>query len=376
MRLASFIRENTEHIVSDWENFAQTLIPAAADMSPLALRNHIEQILAFVIDDIESEQTGPEQIKKSHGGKIKATTHTAAETHASLRLAGGFNIDQMVSEYRALRASVIKLWCAKKREQSPQDIQDLIRFNESIDQELTESISHYTKKFNHSKDLFLGILSHDLRTPLSAALMSAELIFKIGPLNERQTMLNLQVVDSVSRASGIISNLFDLTRARFGSGLPVTRERMNMGFVSRQVVDEMRSIYPGRTINLDVSGELDGEWDKARIGQVFSNLIGNAAQHGFKDLPIDVMVKGTDAEVILSVHNEGIPIPAAVIGKIFDPLTSSRGKDDPEKTEEVHLGLGLYITKEIVSSHGGEIDVKSSEKHGTTFTVRFPRSVH
>jgi signal transduction histidine kinase len=376
MRLASFIRENTEHIVSDWENFAQTLIPAAADMSPLALRNHIEQILAFVIDDIESAQTGPEQIKKSQGGKIRAAAHTAAETHAALRLAGGFNIDQMVSEYRALRASVIKLWCAKEREISHQDILDLIRFNESIDQELTESISHYTKKFNHSKELFLGILSHDLRTPLSAALMSAELIFKIGPLNERQTMLNLQVVDSITRASEIITNLFDLTRARFGSGLPVTRQRMNMGFVSRQVVDEMRAIYPGRTINLDISGELDGEWDKARIGQVFSNLIGNAAQHGFKDLPIDVTIKGTDAEVILRVHNEGPPIPSTIIGKIFDSLTSGEEKDRPEKTGETHLGLGLYITKEIVISHGGEINVQSSEKNGTTFTARFPRSVH
>jgi signal transduction histidine kinase len=377
MRLASFIRENTEHIVSDWENFAQTLIPAAADMSPLALRNHIEQILAFVVDDIESTQTAPEQVKKARGEKPRVSGHTAAETHAALRLAGGFNIDQMVSEYRALRASVIKLWCAKEREPSRQDVQDLIRFNESIDQELTESISHYTKKFNHSKDLFLGILSHDLRTPLSAALMSAELVFKIGPLNERQTMLNLQVVDSASRASEIITNLFDLTRARFGSGLPVTRQRMNMGFVSRQVVDEMRAVYPGRVINLEVSGELDGEWDKARIGQVFSNLVGNAAQHGFKDLPIAVTVKGTDAEVILSVHNEGVPIPATVMGRIFDSLTRGDSKEEgKERTETGHLGLGLYITREIVISHGGEIDVKSSEKDGTTFTARFPRSVH
>jgi signal transduction histidine kinase len=342
-------------------------------MSSLALRDHIHEILSFVASDIESPQSAPEQIKKSMGEKIKSSVYTAAETHAALRLAGGFNIDQMVSEYRALRASVLKLWDEKKGEHSAEDILDLIRFNEAIDQELTESISHYTKKVNHSKDLFLGILSHDLRTPLFAALMSAQLMSRIGTLNERQAMLNLQIIESVARASEIVINLFDLTRARFGSGLPVVRDHMNMGFVSRQLVEEMRVVYPARSITLNISGELEGKWDKSRIGQVFSNLIGNAAQYGFKDTPITINVEGDSTEVVLSIHNEGIPIPEATIQKIFDPLT--RTDDDEDQTGSIHLGLGLYITKEIVISHGGTINVASSEKGGTTFTAHFPRFV-
>lgn len=374
MRLSEFIRQNTKNIIGEWEDFAQTLKPAAADMSSFALRDHVQEILTFIADDIESAQSGDEQIEKSKGEKLKSPTYTAAETHAALRLAGGFDLDQMVSEYRALRASVVKLWSAATATPTRTDILDLTRFNEAIDQELTESISHYTKKVSHSKDLFLGILSHDLRTPLSAALMSAELMPKIGSLNDRQTMLSLQIVDCMARASALVTNLFDLTRARFGSGLPVVRAPMDMGFVSRQLVAEMRAVFPDDVINLEVSGETEGNWDKARIGQVFSNLIGNAVHYGFKDLPVDVKVQGSENEVLLSVHNKGVPIPTATLSTIFDPLSRGIDENNLEYTAPIHLGLGLYITKEIVTAHGGVIGVISSEKNGTTFTVRLPRA--
>src|SRR6202044_3565628 len=117
-----------------------------------------------------------EQLKKSQGEKKKSSSPTAAETHAALRLAGGFNIDQMVSEYRALRASVIKLWSVVNTHMNSVDIIDLTRFNESIDQELAESVSHFTQKVGYSKDLFIGILSHDLRSPLNVIAMSAQLM--------------------------------------------------------------------------------------------------------------------------------------------------------------------------------------------------------
>lgn len=373
MRLAGFIRENKSDIISEWEDFARSLKPMAPDMGSLALRDHIVEILDFIVSDIDSLQTEHEQIKKSHGEKPRISGHSAAESHAAIRLAAGFNIDQMVSEYRALRASIIKLWSATETEPSREDILDITRFNESIDQELTESISHYTKKVGHSKDLFLGILGHDLRTPLGASSMSAQLMLRMGTLNERETMLASQIVDCTFRASEIVTNLLDLTRARFGSGLPVVRGRMDMGFVSRQLVAEMRMAYPNRVINLEVSGELEGMWDKARIGQVFSNLIGNAVQYGFSDLPVSVRVEGADTEVILSVHNHGIPIAEGMISRIFDSLIRGGEEDGDKQAEPAHLGLGLYITKEIVTAHGGTINVVSSEKYGTTFTSSFPR---
>jgi len=371
VRLADFIHENTEQIVSEWATFARTLTPAANDMTPLALRDHIQEILDFIVSDIKSPETGFEQIEKSQGGKERSSITTAAETHAALRLAGGFDIDQMVSEYRALRASVIKLWSAHT-EMNNTDVIDLTRFNESIDQELAESVSHYTKKVSYSKDLLMGILSHDLRTPLGAISMSSQLILNMGGLGERQTLLTKQIFDSASRITAIINDLLDVTRARFGSGLPVIRTPMDMGFVAKQLVDEMRVANPTRSIVLEVSGDVKGEWDKARIGQVFSNLIGNAIQYSFKDSPIAVTIKGRPEEVILSVHNQGLPIHPEKIGTIFDSLTRAV-TDEGDHPEAVNLGLGLYITKEIIDSHGGKIDVTSSEDTGTTFTVRFPR---
>lgn len=372
IRLADFIHQSTRQIVDEWETFARTLTPAANNLTPLALRDHIQEILVFIVGDITSAQTPTEQIQKSHGGKERRLNATAAETHAALRLAGGFDIEQMVSEYRALRASVIKLWGEANSPMNSIDIIDLTRFNESIDQQLAESVSHYTHKVNYSKDLFIGILSHDLRSPLNAVSMSAQLMLNMGPIGERQIMLATQIVESSSRINTIINDLLDVTRSRFGSGLPVSRAPMDMGFVSHLVVDEMRIVNPTRTLILDVSGDVKGEWDTSRIGQVFSNLIGNAIQYGFKDSPIGIAVKGMPDEVIICVHNEGVAIPPQKLETIFAPL-SRAVTYEPNEPPTTNLGLGLYITNDIVTSHGGNMTVTSSDEDGTTFTARFPR---
>lgn len=376
MRLGNFIAKHKELIVNEWESFAKTLTPAAEDMSPLALRNHILDILDFIARDLESDQSKSEQIIKSQGNKIKIPGNSAAETHAALRLAGGFSLDQMISEFRALRASIVKLWRETGNGAKPtrQNFIDLIRFNEAMDQALTESIGHYTRKVTRSRDLVLGVLSHDLRTPLSATLMSARLLPKLSPLNEQQSMLVEQIAESMTRADKIVTNLLDITRSRFGSGMPVVRESMNMGIVGKQLVEEMRTVYPERDINLDISDNLEGEWDKSRIGQVFSNLIGNAIQHGFKNKPVYVTIIGHETDITLSIQNDGIPICASMIDKIFDPLTRSSSDDELPQADAIHLGLGLYITKEIVTAHNGTVCVTSTEEDGTTFTICLPRT--
>ena len=343
-------------------------MPASDDMSPRNLRNHIKEILAFIADDIETSQTTSEQVKKSEGRKPKNIEHSPAEIHASLRQTGGFSLDQMVSEFRALRASVIRLWETQLTEATKVDISDLIRFNESLDQATTEAINYYTKTIDHSRDLFLAILSHDLRNPIGSMKMSAQLTLNIGPLNKRQTMLVSQIIASAGRATEIINHLLDLSRARLGSGLQIIKKPMDMAFVGRQLVDEMRAMHPSRTFKLEISGETEGKWDKARIGQVFSNLLGNAVQYGFKDSPIGVMIKGDPEAVLVSVHNDGVPIAPNAIGLIFDALARGGGEKEP-----TNLGLGLYITKQIVCAHGGRVGVTSSEKDGTTFTALFPR---
>jgi RsbT co-antagonist protein rsbRD N-terminal domain len=138
-RLADFIRQNQAPIVEEWIEFARTISPASDKMSKLALQDHIVDILGFVADDLESAQTPRERFDKSRGDGPKdgPFSESAAEVHAALRLADGFDIDQMVSEYRALRASVVKLWVAHHPALASTDIEDLTRFNESIDQAVT-----------------------------------------------------------------------------------------------------------------------------------------------------------------------------------------------------------------------------------------------
>lgn len=375
MGLAAFIINNKPSIIAEWENFARTLIPASTAMAPLALRNHISEILNFIVRDMEIPQTMQEQEQKSYGeGRQKDQLKpSAAETHAALRLAGGFNIDQMVSEYRALRASIIKLWKATVGSFNGDDMEEMVRFNEAIDQALTESIRHYAKNLDDSRNLFLGILTHDIRNPLSAMMGAAELIPRIGSLNDRQKAMTAQISESGGRINEIISHLLDITKARFGSGLPVVRSEMDMGYIARMMVEEMRALHPDRKFVVDVSGETTGNWDKARIGQVFSNLLGNAVQYSFADTPIAVIVKGDDRNVILSVHNEGVPILPEKIGRVFDSLTRAAGVDELPDEGTLNLGLGLFITREIVITHGGIIRVESSEMSGTTFTAYFPR---
>ncbi len=373
-RLPGFISVNTAGIVSEWEAFARTLAPFSDGMTPHALRDHIHQILVFIVSDMESPQTPGEQREKSHGDKKQTQPVTAAQTHAALRFAGGFDIGQMVSEYRALRASVLKLWAKAGPAFDAEDIADMTRFNEAIDQELAESVKFYTDRVAQSRELVVGMLSHDLRSPLQAISLSTELSLHMGHLNERQIMLGKKVLESTYRMSALINDLLDVTRARFGSGLPVARAMMNVGTVAEQIVDEVRTVNPGRTIKLSVSGFMAGEWDKARIGQIFSNLLNNAMQYGSPSVPVRVGLEGDADAVTLTVQNDGVPIPPDKIKTIFDPLTRAVSDKDNVPTLG-NLGLGLYITKEVVVAHGGTIMVTSTDAEGTSFTVRLPRAV-
>ena len=372
--LANFIRRNMETIIKEWVSFAETRTPASTGMTRLALRDHIEEILNFIADDLESAQTAREQVDKSQGrGPAEnAINSTAAEIHATLRLNDGFNIDQMVSEYRALRASVVKLWLSGTRLAAASDVNDVTRFNEAVDQAIAESVAEYTRLINHSRNMFLGILGHDLRNPIGAASMAAEMLTRHAAPDTKQMVLATRIVDTTRRGIQILDDLLDITRSAFGTDIPVVKASMDLGQLGVQLVEEMRSLAPGRTIEIDVAGETAGEWDRVRIGQVVSNLIGNAVQYSPADSAIVVTVGGRDDDVFISVHNEGSPIPPEHLATIFNAHTRGQVREVGQHGS-THLGLGLYIAKKIVMAHNGEMSVMSTEDAGTTFTVRLPR---
>lgn len=294
--MADFIRNNHDGIVKEWVEFARTRSPASDGMSKLALEDHIVDILNFIATDLESAQTDAEQVAKSHGlGEREGPfRQSAAEIHSALRLAEGFDIDQMVSEYRALRASVVKQWAAQHENLASTDVQDLTRFNEAIDQAVTESVAHYTKTINHSRNLFLGILGHDLRNPIGAASMAARRMEQSGSINPKQAKVVSEIVKTTERATRILNDLLDLTRSSFGSDIPLVKDKTSMLALCKDIADEFRGIAERHRVEVKLEGDPNGLWDPARIGQVLSNLIGNAIHHGDVARPISVAISGKE----------------------------------------------------------------------------------
>jgi hypothetical protein len=225
--LADFIRRNHVGIVKEWIDFARTRTPASDKMTKLALEDHIVEILEFIADDLESAQTPRERFDKSRGDGPQdgPLSQSAAELHAALRLADGFDIDQMVSEYRALRASVVKQWLSHHKAIASIDIEGLTRFNEAIDQAVTESVAHYTKTINNSRNLFLGVLGHDLRNPIGAVTMAAQWMERSGTTSPKQAQVVSDIIRTAGRATQILDDLLDLTRSSFGTEIPVAKKQ-------------------------------------------------------------------------------------------------------------------------------------------------------
>jgi signal transduction histidine kinase len=370
-RLSTFIAQNTEQILSEWEVFARTL-PFGEAMDVAALRDHAKEMLVVIQRDLETPQSTREQSDKSKGKSDAAARGiTAAQEHGAGRADSGFTVGQMVAEFRALRASVIRLWTKSQRTAGAAELEELTRFNEAIDQAIAESISRYTHNIDHSKDMFLAILGHDLRTPLGAMIMTAQFIVDTAELKEPHLRLATRMVESGTRMNHMIGDLLDFTRGRFGDGIPIERAETDLAKVSREVVDEVATSYPKSRIKFETTGDLLGPWDPDRLRQALTNLIGNAVQHGAEGNAITVRALGKANEVVLSVHNVGPEIPKSEISRIFEAMTNvpSTGKRDRRR-----LGLGLYIVERIVTAHGGTVDVKSSASRGTTFSIHLPRA--
>jgi signal transduction histidine kinase len=236
----------------------------------------------------------------------------------------------------------------------------------SLEQALAEH-----KKTEELRERLIGIVGHDLRTPLASVVVGAAMMLKRGTLSEADAKAAARIARSGDRMSRIISQLLDFTRARLGGGISINSRPIDLADVCADVIAEMSTVHPDRAVRFDAGGDTLGNWDRERLAQVVSNLIGNAIQHGKSDGGIDVQLRTAGDVVTLQVHNEGAAIPADLLPSVFDPFRRRETHAVP-KTEG--LGLGLYICREIIRAHGGDIAVESGDGTGTTFTVRLPRS--
>jgi signal transduction histidine kinase/GAF domain-containing protein len=221
------------------------------------------------------------------------------------------------------------------------------------------------------RERVMGVLSHDLRNPLSAITMAADALCRRDGLPP-DVAKSVAVVDRAAlRMKAMISALLDVVRLRGSQQpLPVERSDVDLGKVVGDIVEESRAAWPDRNIELTATGTTRALADGPRIGEALSNLLSNAITYGARGRPINVSLEGDHEWLTLRVHNFGNPIPASLRPVLFEPFT--RGQPDGSAQG---LGLGLYVAKEIVASHSGTLAVESSADAGTTFTIRIPRAV-
>ncbi len=254
---------------------------------------------------------------------------------------------------------------------------DLYLRGEQLKRQALEIAEHrrIQEEFQRAAELeqqLVGIVGHDVRTPLSAILATAQAQLASCQLEPAQRTAFERVSRGGERIRRIVDLLLDFTRARIGGGIPLSRIPGDLNEMCRRVADELQAARPGRELQCDLWPEaLQGEWDLDRLSQVLANLLDNAFKHGPSDRPVRLTTQeqGED-KVLFEVHNHGLPIPEELLPQIFEPFR--RGESTGELTR-TSLGLGLYIAQDIVRAHGGSLSVKSTAEEGTTFRVCLSR---
>jgi signal transduction histidine kinase len=214
----------------------------------------------------------------------------------------------------------------------------------------------------------VGIVGHDLRTPLAAIHMGVQLLQRRGDLGEDQRRTIGRVGASASRMALIIRDLLDFTRVRREGRIPVERRPGDLAEVARRTIAELATAYPARVVSLDAPGPAPVLGDPERLAQVISNLAVNAVQHSSADSRVRIRVGAAPGQAVLEVHNDGPPIDPDLLPAVFEPFR--RGSRHTGAWGSI--GLGLHIVREVVRAHGGTVEARSSREEGTTFTVRIP----
>ena len=365
MKLDAFIRSHMESILREWESFARTMGGVQLE-GALALRDHAEKMLLAIAKDLGKPQSAAKRDRKSQGDATPAAKKTAASKHGELRFTSQFSICQLAAEFRALRATVVRLGNQK----SPIDGDEMVRFNEGIDQALAESIEAFATRSNSARDLFIGVLGHDLRAPLATIGSAADVMLALP-----QSPSGLQLGGSIKRAArhmaGMIDNLCNYTRIQLGDGLHTKLAMVELADLCNDAIVDARTAFPDSEFELVVTGVARGSFDPVSLRQLVTNLFVNAAQHGERGVPIKVELKVTRKQVVLSVTNRGRVIAEKELASLFQPLVRHADTDTSDMGR-TSLGLGLFIAHAVATAHGGDIEASSSPAGLTRFVVTLP----
>ena len=375
MKLSRFILSNMEEILGEWKEFARTLVSPGHPMPESELQDHARKMLQAIAADMETIESTQQKKAKSIDEVSQVTgAESAASTHGSLRQVSGFTVPQVTAEFRAMRASVLRLWMEKSTRASKANTEEILRFNEAIDQALQESAIRFSDQSNRTRDTFLAILGHDLRSPLATMTMAGAFLVRPTIDQANTIQIGARIARSAATMTTMVNDLLEYARTQLGGNIPIRPVLADIVEICQLAVEEASAAHPDCVFQLAAAGESIGDYDKARLAQVFSNLLNNAAQYKGDKTPVTISAFGDKEATIVQVKNYGPEIPRASLAAIFDPLVQLSVADDQKGPANTSLGLGLFIAREITKSHGGTIDVQSSDEEGTIFSVRLPRT--
>jgi signal transduction histidine kinase len=370
MRLADFIEANPQRILDDAVDFAITQAPDGAQLNHKRLRNDIPLILREIVADLRTPQTSAEQRAKAQGRAPRSGgPESAATSHGRSRAADGFGVNQMIAEYRALRASVLRLW-AEDEALVTGAIEDMIRFNEAIDQAVAESLLEFSRTVESWRNVFLGALGHDLRGPLTAVVGTAEFLVDSAKDTPHARQAE-RILSGGLQLSRLVDGLLDYSKSTLGAGMTLHRAPCDLAAAIAEEVELLRATLRNAPITLHVaSDDAYGHFDDARLREAVHNLVTNAAKYGDEGGEIRVTVEGDEDSACIAVSNAGEPLSTDALNDLFDPLR--RGSRAANQGEHTSLGLGLFIVREIASAHGGEVTGRV-EGGRTIFVITLPR---
>jgi signal transduction histidine kinase/ActR/RegA family two-component response regulator len=382
LRLADFILQQCDPILQEWDKFARTVEPAASSMTTKALRNHAAEMLKCVAYDLSMTQSRQEEIDKSYGNEPRTSQTEAGEVHGLARLESHFTIEQLASEYRALRSSVLRLWNEANTTPSATDIGDIIRFNEAIDQLLCASILSFARATREAleaekkrKDQFLAMLAHELRNPLSPISAAATLL-KMAKSNDAVvTNASNIIARQVAHMATLVEDLLDVSRVTRGT-IELKLEPLDLRQVVLDAIEQVTPLMEARHHILtaaELPQPIHSLGDRKRLVQVVTNLLANAAkytpEHGRIELKLDLY----EGQVAITIEDNGIGMAADFVPHVFDIF--AQAERTPDRTTG-GLGLGLALVKSLTELHGGKVTCSSAgQGKGSKFTVWLPKKL-
>lgn len=371
-RLADFIRLASRDIVAEWCRFAGALLPAEHIQQRPEFEDNARSLLEAVCIDMALAQSPQERHTRSLG-KVRRGSKgltddlsRSAALHGALRHAAGHDVRGVAAEFRALRAAILRRWGDQADRDVQRALQDSMRLHEAIDQALAASIAAHAAEAERVRLLFLGVVTHDLRSPLQAVSLSGEILSHCR-IDARARRAVDTIASSTRRMTRLIDQLLDFSAVSLTGRLALQLVETDLVTICHTAVDEVVE-GTGRPVELATCERASGTWDEQRLEQLVVNLVGNAVEHGDRGTPVRVTLECDETAVTLSVHNGG-SIPPGLLPLIFEPLLSG----DPDGPRRRHCGLGLFIVQEVAVAHGGAISVHSTPQDGTTFVLRLPR---